>query len=139
MAITKTNIHPGRVVEQIHRNLIGLQRDMVSNAESWKAMAVAQSPALNILQGYMHDGANAYLTRLKWYDDLRLDSVKRQRINDELTKRGWSETDFTTPSAEMYSVANQLKSAPLATYQACINACDGIIASVDPPDSLWPE
>ncbi len=112
---------------------------MVRNAATWKAMAQAQSPPLATLQSFIHDAAASYQTRLGWVTALRNDAVKKQRFLDEIALRGWSETDITDVVGPMITVANQLAGAALATYAACINACDGITAAVDKPDSLWPE
>ncbi len=139
MSIPLTNIHKSRVVDQIVQNLIGLQNDMVRNAATWRAMAVAQSPPLATLQQFMHDAAASYQTRLGWVTTLRNDSVKLQRFIDEITLRGWTQADITDVLNPLITVANQLAGAGLATYAACITACDGITAAVDKPDSLWPE
>lgn len=139
MATIRTLLHAARIVDQIRQNLISLQSDMVRNATTWKAMAQAQSPTLVTLQGYMHTAATSYLTRLGWYTTLQGDPVKRQRVLDELARRGWTEADITDIGTALNATANQLDGAALATYAACITACDGIIAAVSAPDTLWPE
>ena len=114
MATIRTLLHAGRVVDQIRQNLIGLQFNMVVNATTWRAMAVAQNPPLATLQTFMHDAATAYLTRLNWYTILQADPIKRQRVLDELARRGWSETDITDIGSALFAVATQLNGAALA-------------------------
>ena len=139
MAIPLTNLHKGRVVEQIRQNLIGLQNDMRHNALTHRAMAQAQSPALAILQGFVADAAAAYLTRMQWLIDLRNAPVRRQRLLDILTLMGWTEADITDAATPLRAAAVALRDAPKTSYAEIVTACDAVLASVDAPESLWPE
>lgn len=139
MAVPLTNLDKFRVFFQITNNICQLQANIRSNVTTWKAMAQAQSPALGTLQNFMHDGANAWLTRLGWVDTLRANPTKRQHIIDVLNDLGINEADIVDKVTAMQSVATQLSGAPLASYAACITACDGILAAVDVAFSLWPE
>ena len=139
MAIPLTTIHADRVVNQITQNLTGLQRDMVRNANTHKAMATAQSPPLATLQAFVADSAQEYLRRLQWLIDLRNDPVRRQRMVNILNQRGWTEADITDVATPLRQAAIALRDAPRSTYAEIITACNNLLATVDPPDSLWPE
>jgi len=139
MAIPLTNLHKGRVVEQIKQNLIGLQNDMRRNAQTHKAMALAQSPPLEVLQSFVSDCAFSYLNRSQWMIDLRANTTKRQRLIDILTLMGWTETDLTDVAAPLRQAALALQSAPRTTFAEIITACDAVLVSIDAPESLWPE
>lgn len=137
--IPRTNLHAGRLVDQIRQNLIGLQNDLRRNATTHKAMANAQSPNLATLQGFMTDAAASYLTRLVWIANLRADPVKRQALVDQLAKIGWTEPDITSVATALQTAAMTLSDAPKTTFAQIIAACDAVLAVVDAPDSLWPE
>lgn len=181
MAITLTAIHKRRVADQVMQNLVGLQRDMVQNATTHKAMAQASVavlqtiPALQAevdriaalnrpapdeelyqaqevlkaaqnqvipvvtLRSFMNDAAAAYLQRLQWVIDLRNAPVKRQRLLDILAAYGVSEAEIVSVVTELRSAAVALRDAPKGGYPAMIAACDAVLSTVDPVDSLWPE
>lgn len=139
MAITKTNLHYGRVVDQISQNLVGLQRDMNRNAETHKAMALAESPPFDKLLAYVTDSATKYIERIEWIENYRGDSGKDATILDQLLKMGWNIADFTTPMGEMKSAALNLQSATMKDFAGIIAACDALLAVVDKPESIWPE
>ena len=137
--IPRTNLHNFRVVEQIKQNLIQLQRDLVNNAKTHKAMSVAQSPDVSSLALFISDCTVQYLRRIKWITDLRNDPIKKQRMLDILWKMGWTEEDITDVVTPLRQVIISLRDAPKTTYQEIITACDIILATVNPPDSLWEE
>lgn len=139
MAIPVTNLHKQRVADQIRQNLIGLQRDMLTNAITHKAMAQAQSPNLATLQTFVRDCALEYLRRLQWLIDLRADASKRARLVDALSKMGWTEADVTDVATPLRQAAVTLRDAPRTSYAEIISACDSLVAFVDAPESLWPE
>lgn len=139
MAIPRTNLHLFRVVNQIITTLMNLHRGMRTNAQTHRAMAVAQSPALTVLQTFIADAAAAYLLQLQWIIDLRNDSVKEQRLLDVLAKMGWTEPDVVDVVTALRQVAVGLRDAPRSTYAEIITACDAVIAAIQAPDSLWPE
>lgn len=139
MAITLTAIHKRRVADQIMQNLVGLQRDMVRNAAAHKAMAQAQAPDVVTLRSFLVDCAAEYLRRLQWVIDLRNDPVKKQRLLDILAAYGVSEAEVVSLVTELRSAAVALRDAPKGGYPAMTAACDALLASVDPVDSLWPE
>lgn len=139
MSIPLTNMHKGRIVDQISRNLIGLQADMRNNATAHKAMAQAQSPNLATLQSFVTDCLAEYQRRLKWCSDLRADTVRRQRLLDALAEKGWAESDITDVFTALKTVATTLNSASRTSYLEISLACDAVLASIDAPDSLWPE
>lgn len=139
MAIPLTNLHKGRIVEQIQQNLVGLQNDIRLNAFAHKAMAQAQSPDLATLQKYVADCVAEYLKRFKWVIDLRADPVRKARLLDALTKYGWTEADIVDVVTPMRAAVIALRDAPRTTYAQIVSACDAVIAAVEPPDSLWPE
>lgn len=141
MAITRTNLHHGRIVEQIRQNLIGLHRDMYRNAQTHKAMANAQSPPVGTLLSYVRDAAANYLVRLRWVSDWRNVPAKESELLLQLTKLGWTGSDIGTPFNELLAAAQTLntQAAAASTYQHIITACNNLLAVVDSPDSIWQE
>lgn len=139
MAIPMTAIQKRRLVTQIEQNLTGLQRDMYNNAQTHAAMAAAQSPSVAILQSYVHDSAQAYLTRLQWIIDLRNDPVRRQRLVDMLATVGWTEQEIVDYVTALRNAALALQAASKTTYADITAACAAVLAAVDKPESLWPE
>lgn len=139
MAITLTTIHKQRVAKQVMDNLVGLQRDMVRNAQAHKAMALAANPPVATLRTFVNDAAAAYLNRLQWVIDLRNDPVKRQKLLDAIAAMGVPEADVISMVTELRSAAIGLRDAGKANYAAIVTACDALLAAVDPVDSLWPE
>lgn len=137
--IPTTNLQKDRIVDQISANMIGLQRDIRSNASMHKAMAQAQSPDLGILQGFVNDCISEYQRRLKWCDDLRADPARRQRLLDALTDRGWAETDITDISGALLTIVGSFSALSRTSYPEISTACDFILSNTTPPDSLWPE
>jgi hypothetical protein len=133
-----TNLQNGRVVDQIRSNLMGLQNDMLRNAASHKAMALAQIPLAQVQQ-FISDCAAEYLKRLQWLIDLRNDPVRRARLLAILTLMGWTENDITDVATPLRQAAVGLRDAPRTSYAEIIAACDSLTAFVDKPDSLWPE
>ncbi len=139
MSIPITNLQKDRIVDQISTNMIGLQRDIRANAQAHKAMAQAQSPSLGILQGFIADCISEYQRRLKWCTDLLSDTIRRQRLLDALTDRGWVETDVTDIYDALNIIVNNFSTVPKTNYSEISTACDTLLTSVTPPDSLWPE
>ena len=139
MAIPITNIHKRRLITQLEQNLVGLQRDMASNALTHKAMAQAQSPSAAQLATFVTDAALEYLRRLQWVIDLRANATRRQRLLDVLTAAGWSEQEVIDTVQALRLPALALRDAPKTTYVQIVTACDALLAVVDLPESLWPE
>ena len=139
MAITITAVHKRRLVNQIEQNLTGLQRDMHHNAVTHKAMAQSQSPNVDILATFVRDAALEYLRRLQWIIDLRANPIRRQRLVDMLASAGWTEQEVIDFVQELRNAAIALRDAPRTTYAEIIMACDQLLATVDAPESLWPE
>lgn len=139
MAITITAVHKRRLISQIEQNLTGLQRDMVNNAKTHKAMCVAQSPEVATVGTYATSSGTAYLVRLQWVIDLRNDSVRRQRLVDMLASVGWTEQEIVEYVTALRAAAIALRDASKATYAEITAACDAVLAAVDMPESLWPE
>lgn len=139
MAIGIKAFHKERVANQVTQNIIGLQGDMVRNANTWKAMATAQNPPIATLRTFLNDAAAEYLRRLQWVIDLRNDPAKRQRLLDILVARGWDEQEVVDTVTTLRNVAVQLRDAPKGTYAVVITICDAILAAIEPVESLWPE
>lgn len=138
--IPRTNLHVSRVLDQIVNNVVGLQRDMVRNAQTHKAMAVAQNPSVITLTTFVRDSAAAYQARAKFVTDWLADSTKNTTLVTQLSKRGWVATDITAPLTPLVQAMNALaglKNNP--TYAEIITACNAVLAAVDTPDSIWPE
>lgn len=139
MAIGIKAFHKERVANQVMQNIIGLQGDMVRNAQTWKAMALAQNPPIATLRTFLNDAAAEYLRRLQWVIDLRNDPMKRQRLLDILVARGWDEQEVVDTVTTLRNVAVQLRDAPKGSYAVVTTICDGILAAIEPVESLWPE
>lgn len=134
-----TKLHRQRVFEQVQQNLIGLQRDMATNARTHKAMAQAKSPDAATLRSFVADCATQYLRRLQWVIDLRSDPARRTRLVEAAVAYGWAESDLVDVVTDLRAAAIALRGAPRSTYAEIIAACDAVIATVDMPESLWPE
>jgi hypothetical protein len=139
MAIPLTNLHKGRVADQVAQNLVGLQTDMRRNATLHKSAAQAQSVPLDTLQTWVQTCALEYLRRFKWITDLRADPVRKQRLLDAIAAKGWVETDIVDVLTPMRQAAITLRDASKASYADIITACDAVLSAVEAPDSLWPE
>jgi hypothetical protein len=139
MAVPLTFLHQQRVVDQIRQNLIQLQRDMLNNAAAHKQMALAQSPDIATLLGFVSDCAAQYLKRLKWVSDLRADPIREAWVLAAMTRMGWTETDLVSVFTPLKTAATALGNATLITYADVAAACDSLTAFVDVPPSLWPE
>jgi len=139
MAISQTPIHVLRVLLQIEQNLVGLQRDMLSNANAWLAMANAQIPDAPTITQYMKDAASSYETRLGWILNYKNTSPNWNSVVAMYTALGGNVNDATTLYTQMKTVADGITNATLGTYASIITACNQIISAVNPPDSLWPE
>ena len=139
MAIRLGFIRKRRVLAQIEQNLVGLQRDMRRNAETHKAMALAQSPDVATLRTFLVDCAAQYLKRLQWVIDLRNDPAKKQALLDVLVTQGVEDKDIVDGVTDLRQAAVALRDAPKGSYVAITAACDAVLATVDEADSLWPE
>jgi hypothetical protein len=139
MTIPITKLHAHRVLEQVLNNLTGLQRDIANNAQSHKAMAQAQSPALPTLQEFINDAAVAYLTRLKWIEDALSAPERREALLAALARIGCEESDVTDVHQALRAAVMAFHNAKKADYGAIIVACDKVMAEVNKPESLWPE
>lgn len=137
--IPTTNLHAFRVLDQIRMTLINTQRDMIRNATAHRAMAVAQSPSVAVLRGFVNDAALAYLAHLQWIIDLRDNPVREQRLLDALAKWGWTEADVVDVVTSLRQPAVALRDASKTTYVEIISACDAVLAAVNAPETLWPE
>ena len=139
MTIASNFLHTFRILNQGVNNLIQLQRDVVNNAGTWKAMAMAQEPSVEILSGYMRSAANSYSTRLGWVATLQANTALWLRVRNMWTSLGGTAADFSSIITPLNTVSDQLLLVNLSTYPAIIAACDQIIAAINMPDSLWPE
>lgn len=139
MAISQTAVHALRVLLQIEQNITGLQRDMVFNANSWIAMANAGNPPVTEVAGFMIHAGVSYQVRLEWLRDYRDNSPNWDSVRSMYVALGGVGADMTNLYSQLRAVANALQSAPIATYQNVIDACNQILATVQSPDSLWPE
>lgn len=139
MPITPTNLHFERVVDQVRRNIIGLQLDMRTNASIHLGRAEAQSPDFSGLKQDVTATAADYLRRLQWVTDLQNDPTKKAQLVSIITKMGWVLSDITSVIVPLQAAATALSNATLTNYQDIITACNTILAAVDAPPSLWPE
>jgi len=139
MTIPITKLHAHRLLEQVLNNLTGLQRDIANNAQAHKAMAQAQSPALETLQMFINDSAAAYLIRLKWIEDVVGAPERRDGLLAALARIGCDESDVTDVYEALRAAVQTFQGAQKTDYGKIIAACDGLIAEVNKPESLWPE
>jgi hypothetical protein len=139
MPIPQTRLHANRVLEQIMTNVVGLQRDMLQNAQAHRAMAVTQSPDIATLRQFVNDAAAAYLTRLEWGKSIVNTPAKLTILNNTLGRVGLVLTDITAITDGLEDEAMALQEASKNTFAEIIAACDDVIANVNLPESLWPE
>lgn len=139
MAVPQTKLHANRVLDQIMNNVVGLQRDIASNAQTWLAMANAQSPDVATIAAFMNDAAASYLTRIQWGQDIIDTPAKLTILNATLGRIGLVLTDVTDITTALSSAATQIAGANKNNYAQIITVCNAIIAGINLPDSLWPE
>lgn len=139
MAVPVTQLHILRVMLQADQNLSGLQKDMRQNAQTWLAMAQAQSPDVTTLAGFMNAAAASYQTRLGWVSTIQADATNWPKIQTMAAALGIAGADFSGVINPLTTVANQLGPADKSTFAAIIAACNSIIAAIPAPLSLWPE
>jgi hypothetical protein len=139
MAIPQTKLHANRVLDQIMNNVVGLQRDMANNANTHKAMASAQSPAIATLRQFVNDAAASYLTRIQWGENIVNTPAKLTILQNSCSRIGIAVSDITDITNALKTEATTLQNASKTTYAEIIAACDVVIADVNLPDSLWPE
>lgn len=138
MAIRQTHLHLKRVIDQIERNLIGLQNDIRNNAATHKAMAQAQSPDLATLQGFIADCLVQYNRRLGWLVTIR-QHAQWPTIRAAYVAMGGSEAAVVDVYTDIKAAVDALTVADVSSYAAIVIACDAVIATVDAPLSVWPE
>ena len=139
MAVPQTKLHANRVLDQIMNNVVGLQRDIAQNAQTWLAMANAQSPPVATLASFMNDAAAAYQARIQWGQNIIDTPARLTTLNNTLSRIGLALTDITDVTDALSSAASQLAAANKTTYAQIITVCNAIIAGINLPDSLWPE
>jgi hypothetical protein len=138
MTVRITKLHLYRVIDQIQKNLVGLQVDMRNNAAMHKSMALAQSPPLAVLQSYLADCVAQYKRRLGWVSSIRQHS-KWQDVRTLFAAQGGSEDDVLYLFNDLKAAVDALAVAPRASYADIIAACDAVLSQVDAPLSLWQE
>lgn len=126
-------INAKRILDQVYQNLIGLQRDMRSNAQAWKS--TASTVPMETLSKWMNDAAAQYLRRLAW----RADDAIWQKAIAMHAALGGDYAEFKALSAPMKAAAEALAAAQKTTPKQVIAACDAVLSAVPAPQSLWPE
>lgn len=139
MAVPQTKLHANRVLDQIMNNVVGLQRDMFNNAQTHRAMAVAQSPAIATLRQFVNDAAASYLTRIQWGQDIIDTPAKLTILQNTVARIGLEVSDITDITNALKTEALALQAAAKNTFAQVITACDTLLANINLPDSLWPE
>ena len=139
MAVPQTKLHANRVLDQIMDNVVGLQRDIANNAQTWLAMANAQSPPVSTLAQFMNDAAASYQTRIGWLTSIVNTPAKLTILTNTCSRIGLAVTDITDITDALASGASQLAAANKSTFAQIITICNAIIAGINLPDSLWPE
>lgn len=139
MAVTVTKLQIFRVVDQIITALVGMQRDMVNNANAWAAQAVAQSPDIVTLSKHMADAAASYERILGWILAYKNTSQNWTAVVTMYVAIGGSANDVVNHYTTLKTVADALSAANITTYAQVTNACNQILAAVSKPDSIWPE
>lgn len=138
MAIRQTHLHLKRAIDQIERNLVGLQRDLRDNAAKHKAMAQSQSPNLATLQSFIADCLTQYNRRLGWLVAIR-QHPQWPAVRAAYVAMGGTEADVVDVYTDIKAAVDALAVADVSSYAAIITACDAVLATVDAPLSLWPE
>lgn len=137
-AVPTTALHILRLVLQIEQNLTGLQRDMRSNAQAWRRMALAGADA-RALAANMGNAVDSYETRLAWVLALENQADAWARVVTMLTVIGGSGADLQAMVDPLRAAVDVLGGADKSTSSGIIGACDVVLASVCAPASLWPE
>lgn len=132
---TLNTLNTLRVLQQVSDNLIGLQRDMRSNAQTWKTAALAGSVPLATLKTWMNDAAAQYLRRLAW----RVDAETWQRVVEVHGAIGGEAAEFGLMSAPLKTAAAELAGAEKETDAQIVAACEAVLAAVPAATSLWQE
>lgn len=127
-----------RVAEQCLQNVVGIQRDILRSALSWKATAQAQSLPVETLASYVVAVVAELEKRIDWHADLKANQ-DYSNVVAALGTRGAQESDIDLPIAAMSTVIASLKAAPVTSYATIIVACDAVLAATPPLLSLWPE
>jgi hypothetical protein len=102
-------------------------------------MALAQSPDLVTLQGFVADCIAQYSRRLGWVSTILADATQGPIIAGMLTAMQFAVTDITAITTALQNAVTAMQAQPTDTYLHIGQLCNAILANVNPPDSLWPE
>lgn len=136
------NLHADYILGQVARNLIGLQRDMRSNAQTHKSLAVSQSVPLEKLQRFVDDCASEYLRRIKWVTDFNTRGVDDAQVQQRIDRKRASDTEANELVNALAGAATNLQNAPKSNFAEIAAACEAVLTSLvapETPPSIWPE
>lgn len=138
MAITFTDAHRKRMIEEAQTGVLNLQRSVHQNAVAHRQLALDESVSLAELQQRISATLAAYeaiRARLRHFRDVTIPSDSGfLTVGDSLslTLEG-----VGTIGQEVADEIDVFAAMPRTTYAEIITACDYLIANVDPLPSLW--
>lgn len=138
--IPKTALHRAYSLDEFSRNLIGLQSDMVRNAEAHQQAALAETMPAEALAANIASCVSAYQQRVAWVSDFIADTDKLATLTIALDALGWTLNDITDVTDALSAAVVTLASANVTTYAEAADACAALLSSVAAPDApiaLW--
>lgn len=137
--IPVTSVHGQRIIYQVTNVLVNVQKAMNQNAQTHKAMALAETPPIEDLRTMMVDCATLYLRDLGFIESRR--SGKGGELIDQIAKVGWADDDvaLVLNALKVAALNYSFEVATIKDYAGVIAACDAVLAEVQPVDSLWNE
>lgn len=138
MAITLTDAHRKRMIEQASTGVLNLQESVRRNALTHKQWAVDQSLPLAELQQRINDTITAYESiraSLRYFRDVVIPADPGfLTVGDQLALTLQSVGVIGTEVADEIDV---FAAMPRTSYAEIIVACDYLINNVDAPPSVW--
>lgn len=138
MAITLTDAHRKRMIEQASTGVLNLQESVRRNALTHKQWAVDQSLPLAELQQRINDTIAAYESvraRLRYFRDVVIPAdTGFLTVGDQLALTLQSVGVIGTEVADEIDVFAAMQRT---SYAEIITACDYLINNVDPLPSVW--
>lgn len=129
-----------KLIFQAHGNLVGLRRDMRSNAERYLD-AVAAGEPVGAIALAMDSNTTEYLRRLKWASDAWADLTVRTKLQSGLAALSIPQAELTGAYTQLKNAADAERAAQQAglTTAAQITAsAEATLAAVPAISSIWP-
>ncbi|MCP5244868.1 MAG: hypothetical protein H6937_02410 [Burkholderiales bacterium] len=138
MAITMTDAHRKRMIDQAYTGVMNLQESVLRNALTHKQWAIDQIYTLPELQQRINDTLAAYESiraQLRNFRDVVIPADPGfLTVGDQLALTLQSVGVIGTEVADEIDAFSVM---PRTSYAEIISACDYLIANVDPLPSVW--